>query len=89
MKSYHLRLFHVVTLSKTPKQKLKYFKSAPEPEFLALGIQHGFDMAPDFVLFQPTVTTLAIPLAEFANPEKAVEAIRAKLAQSGFRDGAE
>ena len=34
-----------------------------------IGIQRGFGIAPDFVLFQPVVTTLAIPLATFANPE--------------------
>lgn len=28
-----------------------------------IGIQRGFGVAPDFVLFQPTVTTLGIPLA--------------------------
>lgn len=53
-----------------------------------IGIQRGFGVAPDFVLFQPTVTTLWIPLAEFANPERAVELIRAKLAQAGFSGGA-
>lgn len=48
-----------------------------------IGIQRGFG-APDFVLFQPTVTTLAVPLGEFDSPEKAIAAIKAKLAQSGF-----
>ncbi len=52
-----------------------------------IGIQRGFSISPDIVLFQPTVTTLAIPLAEFANPEGAVEAIRAKLAKAGFSGG--
>ena len=46
-----------------------------------IGIQSGFGIKADLVLFQPTVTTLAIPLAEFANPERAIELIRAKLAQ--------
>jgi hypothetical protein len=54
-----------------------------------IGIQRGFGIAPDYVLFQPVGTTLAVPLAEFANPDKAIEAIKAKLAQSGVRDGAE
>lgn len=45
-----------------------------------IGIQYGFGITPDLVLFQPTVTTLAVPLAEFANPEKAIELIKAKLA---------
>jgi hypothetical protein len=54
-----------------------------------IGIQHGFGIAPDFVLFQPTVTTLAVPLAAFSNADEAVAAIEAKIAQSGFRGGAE
>lgn len=54
-----------------------------------IGIQYGFGIAPDFVLFQPVVTTLAVPLAAFANPDEAIAAIKAKLAQSGFRGGAE
>ena len=49
-----------------------------------IGFQSGFGIAPDFVLFQPTTTTLAVPLAEFADPAKAIAAIKAKLAQSGF-----
>jgi hypothetical protein len=49
-----------------------------------IGIQRGFGIAPDFVLFQPTVTTLAVPLAAFANADEAVAAIKAKLAQCGF-----
>jgi hypothetical protein len=52
-----------------------------------IGIQRGFGLARDFVLFQPTVTTLAIPLATFANPDEAIAAIKAKVAQSGFRGG--
>jgi hypothetical protein len=54
-----------------------------------IGIQRGFGLARDFVLFQPTVTTLAVPLAAFANPDEAIAAIKAKVAQSGLRDGAE
>ena len=54
-----------------------------------IGIQRGFGHAPDYVLFQRVVTTLAVPLATFANPDEAIAAIKAKLAQSGFRDGAE
>jgi hypothetical protein len=53
-----------------------------------IGIQRGFGIAPDQVLFQPVVTTLAIPLATFANPDEAIAAIKAKLAQSGFDGGA-
>jgi hypothetical protein len=54
-----------------------------------IGIQRGFGIAPDYVLFQPVVTTLAVPLATFANPDEAIEAIKAKLAQSGFAGGVE
>ena len=53
-----------------------------------IGIQRGFGLAHDYVLFQPVVTTLAVPLAAFANPEEAIAAIRAKVAQSGFQAGA-
>jgi hypothetical protein len=49
-----------------------------------IGVQRGFGIARDFVLFQPTVTTLAVPLAAFTNPDEAIAAIKAKLAQSGF-----
>ena len=49
-----------------------------------IGIQRGFGIAPDYVLFQPVVTTLAVPLASFANPDEAISAIKGKLAQSDF-----
>jgi hypothetical protein len=39
-----------------------------------IGIQYGFGIAPDFVLFQPTVTTLAVPLATFTDPDEAIAA---------------
>jgi hypothetical protein len=41
----------------------------------------------DYVLFQPTITSLAVPLAAFSDPDRAIAAIKAKLAQSGFRGG--
>jgi hypothetical protein len=50
-----------------------------------LGIQRGFGVAPDYVLFQPTITSLAIPLAAFANPNEAIALIKAKLAQAGAK----
>ena len=61
-------------------------KHPPQPKtpISCIGIQRGFGIAPDFVLFQPTVTTLAVPLSTFANPDEAIAAIKAKLAQSGF-----
>lgn len=37
----------------------------------------------DAVLFQPTVASLAIPLAEFSDAAKAIAAIKAKLAEVG------
>jgi hypothetical protein len=52
-----------------------------------IGIQRGFGVAPDYVLFQPVATTLAVRLATFANPEEAIAAIKAKVAESGFADG--
>jgi hypothetical protein len=52
-----------------------------------IGIQRGFGIAPDYVLFQPVVTTLAVPLAAFANPDEAIAAIKAKVAQSGLSGG--
>jgi len=52
-----------------------------------IGIQRGFGLAADLVLFKPTVTTLAVPLAAFANPDEAIAAIKAKVAQSGLSGG--
>ena len=43
-----------------------------------IGIQHGFGIAPDYVLFQPVVTTLAVPLAAFANWDEAIAAVKTK-----------
>jgi hypothetical protein len=54
-----------------------------------IGIQRGFGIAPDYVLFQPVVTTLAVPLVTFADPDEAIAAIKAKLVQSGYDSGAE
>jgi hypothetical protein len=50
-----------------------------------IGIQRGFGQAPDYVLFQPVVTTLAVPLAAFANSDEAIAAIKVKLALSGAK----
>jgi hypothetical protein len=38
----------------------------------------------EMVLFQEPSTTLAIPLAEFANPERAVALIKQKIADAGY-----
>lgn len=47
-----------------------------------IGIQSGSGL-PDIVLFQPMVTTLSVPLAAFADPDKAIELIKRKLAELG------
>lgn len=65
----------------------KVFRTCARAGVSCIGIQRGFGVAPDLVLFQPTFTTLAIPLAEFVNPERAIELIQAKLGQSGFLGG--
>jgi hypothetical protein len=36
----------------------------------------------DRVLFQPVIETLSVPLAEFSEPERAIAAIQAKLAEA-------
>jgi hypothetical protein len=38
-------------------------------------------IAQDLVLFQPTVTSLSIPLAEFRDAERAIALIREMLAE--------
>lgn len=58
----------------------RIFKTCARAGVSCIGIQHGFGIAPDYVLFQPVVTTLAVPLAAFANSDKAIAAIKAKLA---------
>ncbi len=71
------------------EKELQVFQICARAGVSCIGIQRGFGIAPDFVLFQPTITTLAVPLATFANPDEAIAAIKAKLAQSDFRGGAE
>lgn len=56
------------------------FQICARARVACVGIQYGFGLAPDYVLFQPVVTTLAVPLAEFENPERAIALIQAKLA---------
>ena len=46
-----------------------------------IGIKSGFGVTPGMVLFSKPCTTLAIPLSAFADPDQAIEFIRAKLAQ--------
>ena len=66
------------------EKELQVFQICARAGVSCIGIQRGFDIAPDYVLFQPVVTTLAVPLAAFENPDEAIAAIKAKLAQSGF-----
>jgi hypothetical protein len=47
-----------------------------------IGIQSGFGVTEGLVLFSKPCTTLAIPLSTFADPEQAIKAIKAKIAQS-------
>jgi hypothetical protein len=63
----------------------KVFQICARARVCCIGIQFGFGIAPDYVLFQPVVTTLAVPLAEFDNPEHAIALIQAKLAQAGVK----
>lgn len=53
-----------------------------------VGIQRGFGTANDFVLFQPVFSTLVVPVAVFADPNEAIAAIKAKLAQTDPADSA-
>jgi hypothetical protein len=59
---------------------------AAEAEVLSTCVRAGvccIGITQDVVLFQPTVTSLAIPLAEFTDPAKAIALIKAKLAEVG------
>jgi hypothetical protein len=66
------------------EQEAEVFQICARAGVSCIGIERGFGLARDFVLFQPTVTTLAVPLAAFANPDEAIAAIKAKVAQSSF-----
>ena len=77
-----------ITASATQQDRVteaQVFEACARAGVSCIGIQRGFGHAPDYVLFQRVVTTLAVPLAEFDNPDKAVAAIKAKLAQSGAK----
>ena len=64
------------------EREARIFSICAKAGVSCIGIQSGFGISPDLVLFQPVVTTLAIPLAEFVSPERALEAIKAKLAKA-------
>jgi hypothetical protein len=76
------------SLQQDHELEARIFSICARARVSVIGIQRGFGIARDFVLFQPVVTTLAVPLATFANPDEAIAAIKAKLAQSGFDGGA-
>lgn len=57
----------------------RVFRTCARAGVCCIGIQSGFGVTPGLVLFAKPCTTLAIPLAEFADPDKAVALIRAKL----------
>ncbi len=59
------------------------FQTCTRAGVCCIGIQRGFGVTQDYVLFQPVTTTLALPLSAFADPDKAVELIKAKLAKAG------
>jgi hypothetical protein len=67
------------------EDEARVFQTCTKAGVCCIGIQRGFGLAPDYVLFQPVVTSLAVPLAEFSDPDRAVAAIKAKLALSGAK----
>jgi hypothetical protein len=77
-----------ITASAAPQDhetEAQVFQICARAGVSCIGIQRGSGHAPDYVLFQPVVTTLAVPLATFANPDEAIAAIKARLAQSGAK----
>ena len=74
-------------LQQDREKEAEVFQICARAGVSCIGIQRGFGHTPDYVLFQPVVTTLAVPLAAFANSDEAIATIKAKLAGSGFRGG--
>ena len=80
---YHC-IFTVFHSRSSTSQEDQSERIAAEPEVLAICACAGvccIGITQDVVLFQPTVTSLSIPLAEFRNAETAIALIRAKLAE--------
>ncbi len=78
--------FSSVPSSKSSEESKTTTSHAAEAEVFAICACAGVScvgIAGDVVLFQPTVTSLSIPLAEFADAAKAIALIRAKLAEVG------
>jgi hypothetical protein len=80
--------FSVVPSSNPSRQESKQsiHSHAAEAEVFAVCTRAGVSaigLTSDRVLFQPVVATLSIPLAEFADPERAIALIRAKLGEVG------
>ena len=64
----------------------RVFRTCTRAGVCCIGIQSGFGVTEGMVLFSKPCTTLAIPLSAFADPEQAIKAIKAKLAQSRTGD---
>ncbi len=80
------RAFSVVPSSNSQQSKNPNHSYAAEAEVFAICARAGVSpigLTSDRVLFQPVVATLSIPLSEFANPERAIALIKAKLAEVG------
>jgi hypothetical protein len=60
----------------------RVLQTCAKAKVCCIGIQSGFGITADMVLFQKPSTTLSVPLAAFADPETAIELIQAKLDQS-------
>jgi hypothetical protein len=79
------RAFSVLPSGNPPQDsKNSTHSHAAEAKVLAICACAGvccIGITGDQVLFQPTIATLSIPLAEFADAAKAIALIRAKLAE--------
>ena len=64
----------------------RVFRTCARAGVCCIGIQSGFGVTEGMVLFSKPCTTLAIPLSAFADPEQAIKAIKAKIAQSRTGD---
>ena len=77
-----VRAFSVVPSSNPSQQESKKSIHAAEAQVLAICARAGVSyvgIAADRVVFQPTVTSLSVPLAAFTDAAKAIALIREKL----------
>ena len=84
--SSSVRAFSVLPSSNSSPQSTKNstHSHAAEAEVLVVCASAGVScigITHDTVLFQPTITTLSVPLSAFADAAKAIALIRAKLAE--------